>query len=76
MLTHFPVGPTEDQTYMVAYMTPGTKVATVVYEHMNETDAKDEVLRLNALQRAKERALKLERELCARRRIVCAVRED
>jgi hypothetical protein len=76
MLTHFPVGPTEDQTYMVAYMTPGTKVATIVYEHMSEQDARDEALRLNALQRAKKRAVQLERELCERRRFRCDLGGD
>lgn len=69
MLTYFPVGPTEDQTYSVAYMTPGTKVAAVVYEHMNEQDAISEAARLNAEQQACEQALQVERQLCQRRRI-------
>lgn len=69
MLTHFPIGPTEDQTYMVGYMTPGTKVATIVYEHMNERTAIEEADRLNAQQVAKERALQRERELCGLHRM-------
>lgn len=69
MLTHFPIGPTEDQTYMVGYLTPGTKVATIVYEHMNERTAIEEADRLNRQQKARERALERERELCGIRRI-------
>jgi len=76
MLDHFPVGPTEDQTYMVAYMTPGTRVATIVYEHMNEQTAIAEARRLNERQAARERELQRERELCARRRIRCDIGED
>jgi hypothetical protein len=64
MLNHFPIGPAENQTYMVGYMTPGTRVATIVYEHMNEQTAIDEAKRLNAGQVAKERALQHERDLC------------
>lgn len=57
MLTHFAVGPTEDQTYQVAYMVPGTRTASIVYEHLNEKAATEEAERLNARQRvAVERA--------------------
>jgi hypothetical protein len=60
MLTHFAIGPTEDQTYMVGYMTPGTRVARIIYEHMSESTAIEEAERLNARQRATvERAAQL-----------------
>ncbi len=39
MLTHFAIGPYEDQTYCVACMHKGARVATVVYEHLTEQDA-------------------------------------
>lgn len=69
MLTHFPVGPNEDQCYLVAYMTPGTRVATIVIEHMNEQDAIREARRLNTEQARREEAIQRERELCGMRRI-------
>lgn len=69
MLNHFPVGPSEDQTYLVAYLTPGTSVATVVLEHMNERDAISEARRLNAEQVKREDALQAERALCGLHRI-------
>jgi hypothetical protein len=64
MLTHFPIGPTEDQTYMVGYETPGCKVRTIVCEHMNEQDAISEAARRNREQLSKENALKAERIAC------------
>jgi hypothetical protein len=76
MLAHFPVGPTEDQTYLVAYMTPGTKVATVVLEHMSEQDAISEARRLNRLQVDREEALQVERALCGLSRMSCDLRGD
>lgn len=69
MLNHFPVGPTEDQTYLVAYMTPGTKVATVVLEHLNEQDAITQAKRLNRVQVEREEALQVERKLCGLHRM-------
>lgn len=69
MLTHFPVGPTEDQTYQVAYMVPGTRVAAIVCEHMNEQAAVEEARRRNAEQARREETVQLERELCGMRRI-------
>jgi hypothetical protein len=69
MLNHFPVGPTEDETYLVAYLVPGTHVAAVVIEHLNEHTAISEAGRLNAVQREQEKAIQRERELCGMRRI-------
>lgn len=64
MLNFFPIGPTEDQTYMVGYDTPGCKVRTIVCEHMNEQDALQEARRLNADQVSRERVLQAERLAC------------
>lgn len=69
MLIHFPIGPNEDQTYLVAYITPGTKIGTIVLEHLNEHDAITEAARLNAGQVEREKALQAERALYARRRM-------
>jgi hypothetical protein len=69
MLTYFPVGPTEDQTYQVAYMTPGTRVASIVLEHLNERDAIGESKRLNDAQVAREKADQLEAHQIGMRRI-------
>ena len=69
MLNHFPVGPLEDQTYLVAYLTPGCKVATVVYEHLNEKDAISEARRLNLEQAAKEKTLQAHMALLNRHRM-------
>lgn len=69
MLNHYPVGPLEDRTYLVAYLTPGCKVATVVMEHLNEQDAISEARRLNASQAAKEKALHDQQALLSRRRV-------
>lgn len=63
MLIHFPIGPNEDQTYLVAYITPGTKIGTIVLEHLNEHDAISESARLNAVQVAREKALQADRKL-------------
>jgi hypothetical protein len=69
MLTYFPVGPNEQQTWSVAYMTPGTRVASIVLEHMNEKAAIREAGKLNAAAAREEKAVQLERELCGMRRI-------
>lgn len=69
MLTYFPVGPNEDQCYLVAYMTPGTRVATVACEHMNEQTSIHEAARLNAEQTKREEAIQLERKRCGLDRI-------
>ncbi len=69
MLKHFAVGPNENQTYSVAYLVAGTRVATIVMEHMNETTAIIEAARLNTVQRENERKAKSEIDLCSRRRI-------
>lgn len=64
MLTYFPIGPTEDQTYMVGYETPGCRVRTIVYEHLNEQDAIKEAARLNRDQQNREKVLRAERNAC------------
>lgn len=69
MLTHFPVGPNEDQCYLVAYMVPGTKVASIVLEHLNEQTAISEARRLNQDQAAREAATKAHLALLNRCRI-------
>ena len=70
MLIHFPIGPNEDQTYLVAYITPDTKIGTIVLEHLNESDAITEAAKLNAAQVAREAAVQAERKLCERRRVM------
>lgn len=66
MLTYFPVGPNEDQCYLVAYMIPGTRVASIVFEHLNEQTAASEAQRLNTIQVEREAAVKRERLLLDR----------
>lgn len=61
MLTYFAIGPTEARTYMVGYDTPGTKIRTIVYEHMNEQDATKEAGRLNREQINREKVLLADR---------------
>ena len=63
MLTYYPVGPLEDQTYVVAYLTPGCKLGTVVYEHMSEQQAIDEARALNAEAKKAEMQVQDERRL-------------
>lgn len=46
MLTYYPVGPLEDQTYVVIRRVPDG-VSAVIYEHLSEQDAIDEADRLN-----------------------------
>jgi hypothetical protein len=71
MLNYFPVGPNEDQCYLVAYFIPGTKVASIVLEHLSEQTTISEARRLNTDQREREEAIHLERKLCGMRRIQC-----
>lgn len=70
MLKHFAVGPNEDQTYAVAYLVAGTKVAAIVMEHMSEATAIAEAARLNTLQREHEKQIQRDLELLERRRIM------
>lgn len=55
MLTYFAIGPTEEQTYLVAHLAPGCKTLPIVLEHLNEQDARHEASRLNLEQAKKER---------------------
>ena len=64
MLTHYPLGPTEQGRYFAAYDTPGCKVPTLACECASLAQATEESKRLNQAQRAKEMALRLERSLC------------
>lgn len=66
MLNHFALGPTEQQTYSVAYMVPGSKVATIVYEHMNGKTAIEEAARLNREQ-VKRDQTRAERRIVSQR---------
>jgi hypothetical protein len=62
MLTYYPVGPFEDQTYSVAYLTPGCKLGTVVCEHMNEQQAIDEARERNGEAKRAEALTQVERK--------------
>lgn len=64
MLTHKPIGPYEDGSYLVVYPTPGCCSLTVACDCRTESQAADEVDRLNKLQRRQERDMRRERELC------------
>lgn len=63
MLNYFPVGPLEDQTYVVAHHVPGTAMRAVDIEHLNEQDAISEARKLNVQQLNQEKALEAERNL-------------
>jgi hypothetical protein len=63
MLTRQATGPINGQ-YFVTYETPGCKVPTVECVCTTAGQAADEAARLNAVQLARELAIKAERDAC------------
>ena len=64
MLTHLAVGPMPDETWIVAYMTPGCTVMTVACPCNTKESAVEEARRRNRIQQQREDALRLERMHC------------
>lgn len=63
MLTHFVVGPTASSRYLVAYLTPGCSVLTLVADCPTAATADEESVRLNRNQLEREKTIRRDHEL-------------
>lgn len=69
MLTYRSIGPYEDGSYLVVYPMPGCSILTAACDCRTKAQADGEAERLNVVQMARERAIKIEHALCGLYRI-------